>query len=331
MIDILFVGEGWSEKDEEAQAPLTGAAGWIFDQLLSAAGVSRRECEITNVFNFRVTDIKKLCGGRAEGLVPELIRGKYLRKEYAGSLDALYQLVKVLRPNLVVALGPTAAWAFLQSTGIEKVRGAIAPSSALTSSVLGFVQKVLPTYSPAMVLRNYSERLTTIADFTKARRESAFPDIRRPVRDIWLYPDLDDLARYEAEHIVHSALLSVDIETKGDQITCIGFAPDPHSCIVIPLFQGENRSYWSTPDEERQALTFVRRWLTLAPSVFQNGMYDITFLWRRYGIPTPLAAEDTMLLHHAWQPEMKKGLGFLGTIYTDEASWKHMRKGMKHD
>jgi hypothetical protein len=33
-----------------------------------------------------------------------------------------------------------------------------------------------------------------------------------------------------------------------------------------------------------------------------------------------------MLLHHALQPESEKSLGFLGSIYTDEASWKTMRQ-----
>jgi hypothetical protein len=36
-----------------------------------------------------------------------------------------------------------------------------------------------------------------------------------------------------------------------------------------------------------------------------------------------------MLLHHALQPEMDKGLGFLGTVYTDELPWKFMRT--KHE
>jgi hypothetical protein len=57
----------------------------------------------------------------------------------------------------------------------------------------------------------------------------------------------------------------------------------------------------------------------------------MTFCWKNYGIPTPAPAEDTMLLHHAMQPEMEKGLGFLASVYTDEASWKFMRKGAKHD
>jgi DNA polymerase I-like protein with 3'-5' exonuclease and polymerase domains len=60
--------------------------------------------------------------------------------------------------------------------------------------------------------------------------------------------------------------------------------------------------------------------------LFQNGVYDISFLLRAYGIKTMGAAEDTMLLAHALQPESLKGLGYLGSIYSDEGAWKHMRK-----
>ena len=60
-------------------------------------------------------------------------------------------------------------------------------------------------------------------------------------------------------------------------------------------------------------------------TVGQNFIYDMRFLWEQYGIPVKNAVDDTMLLHHALQPEMKKGLGFLASIYTDEASWKFMR------
>jgi hypothetical protein len=33
-----------------------------------------------------------------------------------------------------------------------------------------------------------------------------------------------------------------------------------------------------------------------------------------------------MLLHHSLFPEMLKGLGFLGSIYTNEQSWKLMSR-----
>jgi hypothetical protein len=60
--------------------------------------------------------------------------------------------------------------------------------------------------------------------------------------------------------------------------------------------------------------------------LFQNGMYDIAFLLRSYGIRVYGCAEDTMLLHHALQPESLKGLGYLGSIYTDFGPWKSDRK-----
>jgi hypothetical protein len=49
------------------------------------------------------------------------------------------------------------------------------------------------------------------------------------------------------------------------------------------------------------------------------------WLWRA-GCPVRNARDDTMLLHHALYPEMPKSLGFLGSIYTEEASWKLLRK-----
>ena len=62
--------------------------------------------------------------------------------------------------------------------------------------------------------------------------------------------------------------------------------------------------------------------------VFQNGLYDIAFLWRAYRIKVMGAREDTMLLHHALQPESLKGLGFLGSVYTNHGAWKSERKGI---
>jgi hypothetical protein len=38
-----------------------------------------------------------------------------------------------------------------------------------------------------------------------------------------------------------------------------------------------------------------------------------------------------MLMHHAYQPEMEKGLGFMGSVYTNEGSWKLMRRHRKDE
>jgi len=155
-----------------------------------------------------------------------------------------------------------------------------------------------------------------------------FPQIIRPSREIWIEPTLADLDTFEREHILPSPQLSIDIETSGDQITCIGFAPRKDIALVVPFVSESNpsRSYWPTLSEEIKAWSWVRRMCGLKKQIIgQNFLFDINHLWKTYGIPVPHASEDCMLLHHALQPEMQKGLGFLGSIYTMESPWKFMR------
>jgi uracil-DNA glycosylase len=333
---IMLVGEAYGEEEEKQHRPFVGTAGWILDGMLSANGISRRECYVTNVFNLRPkpsNDVKNLCGTKAEGIpnLPALVKGKYVLQKYEPELQRLYAEINKQNPNIIVALGATAAWALLHSSGIKNIRGSIAFTHS--SLPLHRSYKVLPTIHPAAVGRDWSQRPVVIADLEKAKRESETAWFKRPARSIWLYPTLEDLSLYERTFITKADLLSIDIETWQNQITCIGFAPSDSTALVIPFVSElrPGKNYWQTISEELEAWQFVRRWCAMKPSVFQNGMYDIQFLWRSYRIPVPLSQEDTMLLHHAFQPEMEKGLGFLASIYTDEPSWKQMRKGMGHD
>ncbi len=162
----------------------------------------------------------------------------------------------------------------------------------------------------------------------KAKRESAFPEIRRPERTVYIEPSLADMEWYFNEHLARASVISFDIETASDQITCIGFAPSLSSALVIPFVDDRRvgRSFWPSPGEEKKAWEFVRRVLALpCRKVAQNGMYDLHFLWRGYGIVVNNCEDDTMLLHHALHPESEKGLSFLGSVYTNESSWKLMR------
>lgn len=335
-VKIALVGEAYGEKEEEAGVPFVGTSGWLLDQLLSHAGIARSECLVTNCFNLRprpTNDIKNLCGPRTAGIpgLPQVQAGKYILAKYAPELERLYDEIKLARPNVIVALGATAAWAFLRSSGIRSIRGATAQVHEAVAERIGYRAKVLPTYHPAAVAREWSLRPIVIADLDKARRQSEFPEFVRPSRKIWLRPTLLDLANYEREYIKPAESLAADIETKQDQITCIGFAPSPETALVIPFFLNSGQNYWPSLAEELAAWGYVRSWLATKPIDWQNGMFDINILWSRYGLPVPKVREDTMLLQHAYQPEMEKGLGFLGSIYTDEPSWKFMGKGKKHD
>ena len=41
--------------------------------------------------------------------------------------------------------------------------------------------------------------------------------------------------------------------------------------------------------------------------------------------------DDTMIMHHCLYEELPKSLGFMGSIYTNEASWKLMRRFEEKD
>lgn len=290
------------------------------------------EVHLTNVFNIHPprNDLAFFCGPKAEGIVgyPALLKSRYVRAEFAPQLDRLCAELLSLDPNIVICLGNTALWALAGRTGITKLRGTTLLS---THTVSGF--KLLPTFHPAAILRAYENRPTVVADLMKASREASFPELRRPVRELLIEPTFGDLSSFYFNHILNCSLLSVDIETSGDTITCIGFAPSPDIAIVVPFADPRRSSgnYWPTLGLELAVWDIVRRILVdrSIPKLFQNGAYDISFLWRAYHIPTYGATHDTMLLHHAQQPEALKSLGYLGSIYANDRAWKHY--GGKHE
>ena len=324
---IALIGEAWGEQEEKARTPFVGAAGFALTQMLDEAGISRAGCFLSNVFNLRPPGnrIETLCGPKTEALegYPALVKGKYVRAEFAPELARLGEELLSINPHVVVALGNTAMWALLGRTAISKFRGT---TDLSTHTAKGY--KVLPTYHPAAILRQWELRPVTILDLMKAQRESAFPEVRRPHREIWIEPTLDDLETFHDRYIKDQ--LTVDIETSGSFITCIGLSPSPTCALVIPFYDGrrKDRSYWPTASDESTAWNFVRRVLVdgRISKTFQNGLYDIAFIWRTTGIRVLGATHDTMLLHHALQPEALKGLGFLGSIYSDEGAWKQLRQ-----
>lgn len=331
-MNIALVGEAWGADEERERRPFVGAAGRELNRLLAEAGLRRADCYVTNVFNLRPkgNKIETLCGPKAGSLAgyPPLVKGKYIRAEFKPELERLRDELCEVNPNLVVALGNTPMWALTGRTAISKFRGATLLSS---HTVSGF--KVLPTYHPASLFRGadqWANRPIICADLHKANREQHFPEIRRPFREIWIEPTLEDINEFFARYITNDCLLSVDIETIGREITCIGFAPNHRIALVVPFYDSKrkDRNYWPSAEVERNAWKTIRVLLECQRprKLFQNGLFDIAVLYRGYGIRVAGAAEDTMLLHYSLQPEMLKGLGFLGSMYCDEGAWKELRK-----
>lgn len=325
MKKIAIVGDFWGVEEEAIlRIPFQGAAGHCLNQMLEEAGIVKAECFCTTVFETKAKDAQELfCLPKKEDTLglPPLTSGKYLHPRYAPELERLKKDLDNISPNIIVALGSVAMWAFMGVGAITKSRGTLMPAAYLRPG-----SKVLPTFHPGYVLKDWGSRAIVIMDLMKALRNSDYPEIRRPHRKIYIEPTIADLpeifrACKEAE------LISVDIETAQERITCIGFAPSSTAAFVIPFWDNRRGgNYWQSHTDENTAWGVVREILALDnPKLFQNGLYDVHWLWRRYGMKVKNFRHDTMLLHHALQPEFPKGLGFLGSVYTDEPAWKLMK------
>jgi len=305
---------------------------------------------VTNVFNCRPpgNDVGLFFGTEKQTEMPgwkasKTSGGSHLLAEHFHHLERLWRELAELRPNLIVALGNAACWAILGETRITSLRGTVNWSDRLGL-------KVLPTFHPAAVLRQWSARPTVLADLRKAKIESEFPEIKRPERYITI-PEpsergLDEIRSWLSDPTIHT--LANDIETVRGQISIIGFAKSPTVSLVVPFrdchsksgqivdigaigrFTGRNDAginFWPTCDLETRAwklcidvLQSERIQLT-----FQNGVYDMSY-YLRMGIHPRQATNDTMLWHHAEFPELPKSLGFLGSLYSNDIAWKTMNR-----
>jgi uracil-DNA glycosylase len=319
-MSILILSDGWTAEDVRFSRPFCGADGHILRGLLAQAGIGRTEVEYDVVFPMHLTRHEEvLTKGRtlASDVLPTLTEGQYLRKTHEQYVLDLHRRIAAIRPNVVIALGPIALWAVSSHTGIKKWRGS--PLLSPTG------QKVMATWHPSSIMRQWELRSIVLMDLRKALSESEYPELRRPSRIIHLNPTLSDMELFYGRYIIPAPVLSVDIETKAGSITEIGFATSKSRALVVPFWHRARGNYWSTLEAELLAWAWVRRVLAEKPVIGQNFQYDFQYLWKLMGIPIPHYIGDTMLLHHSLQPEMQKSLGFLGSIYTSEPAWKFMR------
>lgn len=331
---IAFVGEAPGEQEELTGLPFVGYSGNELTSMLQDVGLERKDCYLTNVLFSRPpgNKLEAFCVKKAElketknspPFSTPFSNGKYLHPSLRCEIDRLYKELQDLRPNLVVPLGNLALWA-LGYTGdkapkISQARGVVQYSPYLP------LQKILPTYHPSFVLRNWPSRVIVLQDLLKAKQECAFPEIRRVERRIIIDPDWTEVKEF-CEKAAQAEILSCDIETERRQITSISFSFEKDKSLVIPFWNKTKPGYhhWSEANEGLM-LNYIANLLSTHPRVlFQNGLYDVQYIWRTWGIPVPGFCDDTMILHHAYYPELPKSLEFLGSIYTNEISWKRMR------
>ncbi|MDB4965203.1 MAG: phage polymerase-related protein [Myxococcales bacterium] len=151
---VMFVGEQPGDQEDLQGRPFVGPAGRLLDKALAVAGIDRRDVYVTNV----VKHFKWEPRGKRR------LHQKPNAREIAACRPWLDAELSVVKPDIVVCLGSTAAQALLgRSFRVTKLRGRPVPSP--------LAPKVLATVHPSSVLRAPD-------DETRERETAAF------VRDI---------------------------------------------------------------------------------------------------------------------------------------------------
>ncbi|MGZ4505822.1 MAG: UdgX family uracil-DNA binding protein [Blastococcus sp.] len=115
---IVFVGEQPGDQEDRQGEPFVGPAGKVLDRALGDAGIDRRDAYVTNAVKHFAFTVK---GKRRIHQTP---RPEHLR----ACLPWLEAELAVLRPDVVVCLGATAARALISpSFRITTDRGHLLP------------------------------------------------------------------------------------------------------------------------------------------------------------------------------------------------------------
>lgn len=146
---IMLVGEAPGRQEDLQGEPFVGTAGRVLDALLAAAGLTRRNVYITNVVKSRPF------------IGPPPGRN---RVPAAGEIQAcrawLDEQLRIIQPQIVVAMGRIALEYFLPGAKISAVHGRPQRRGD---------RIILPLYHPAVTLRRPDLRETLRRDALQLR------------------------------------------------------------------------------------------------------------------------------------------------------------------
>ncbi len=145
---LVFVGEAPGFEEDKQGLAFVGRAGQLLSRMIVAMGLTRDEVFICNVLKCRPP------GNRDPSADEILACGAYLRQQLA-----------IIEPDVLVALGAPAAKTLLNTAqSIGKLRGRFHEYDLSSEAGEPLTVPLMPTYHPAYLLRNPSEKRKTWDD-----------------------------------------------------------------------------------------------------------------------------------------------------------------------
>jgi len=153
--ELVFIGEG-PGADEDAQGrPFVGRAGQLLNNMITAMGLQREQVYIANIVKCRPP----------QNRTPEPVEANTCSQ-------FLFRQIDVIRPEILVALGSTAATYLLGGkASLSSLRGRLHEARG---------SKLIVTYHPAYLLRDPRQKKEAWADLQIAMAELGLKAPKRP-------------------------------------------------------------------------------------------------------------------------------------------------------
>jgi DNA polymerase len=161
---IMFVGEAPGAEEEVQGEPFVGPAGQLLNKMIGAMGLKRADVYIGNIMNWRPQMPVDASGVQYGNRPPT-------PEELAYCLPYLKAQIEVVNPELLVALGSTAAQGLL-GPGTFKALGEV---RGRWKEFAG--KPLMVTYHPSYILRNQSNQSKRLIweDLLKVMDRAALP------------------------------------------------------------------------------------------------------------------------------------------------------------
>lgn len=305
---IAIVGEAAGSDENYWKKPFVGNSGkFVLDPLLKKCGINRDECFVGNLANYqppRNDDFRTL---------PTDIQEQ--------GFQLLKSDIEKLNPNIILALGN------IPLEKLTNVKGKVSDwrGSILQSSNLDRVYKLIPTYHPAAIARQYDYLPHARFDINRVREESSFPEIILPQRNIKIRPSFAEVMEY-LEEVLHQPDTAFDIETgSNNHVTCLGFTLSKSDIMCIP-FVCEAGHYWEL-EQEAEVWRKISQVLysEKVTKVVHNLAFECYRMHYHYGMKINNIF-DTIVASHVLYPEFPNSLAFNASIFTKEPYYKAERK-----
>jgi DNA polymerase len=146
---IMFIGEGPGQTEDQTGRPFVGRAGEKLNEMIRAMGLTREQVYIQNIVKCRPPGNREPAPDEVATCTP------YLERQ-----------IEIVRPRVIVTLGrPALQYMLNQKISISRMRGQWQTWRGI---------KLMPTFHPAYILRNY----------TRETREAVWSDLKQVLSEL---------------------------------------------------------------------------------------------------------------------------------------------------